>query len=341
MNPTSAHTRVLSPTVLYGLLIAALLVAETWIVRTDAFRRAPEILTIAVLADLILVPLVLARAMLVRTGRMRPVTLGAIAGGGAFAASLLIPNPPPFLSILKFLPALVELGLLVWGVIVGRSFWKELRQRNTTGDDVLVNVHEALAATPGLPVVLQAMVAETVVLWYGIRAFRKKPASGPDIFSYHENLVGILVMVFLATPAEGALMHYLLRQWSEVAAWVGTGLHVYSLVWIIAFYQAARLRPIALKEDTLLLRSSLIWTAGIPYEKIQSVELLKERPERKAKGMLDIALMADKPLRICFSEPVAVHGPLGIRREVSTILVGVERPQALLAQLETKLAQGL
>ncbi len=333
-----ARTRTLSPTVLYGLLVAALVVAEAWIVRTDAFRRAPEILTMAVLADLIVVPLVLAWAMLVRTGRMRPVTLGAIAGGGAFVASLLLPNPPSFLSVLKFLPALVELALLVWGVIVGRSFWKELRQRNATSDDVLVNVHEALAATPGLPVVLQAMVAETVVLWYGLKAFRKKPASGPNVFPYHENLMGILVMFFLATPAEGALMHYLLRQWSETAAWIGTALHAYSLVWIIAFYQAARLRPVLLANDTLLLRWSLLWTAEIPLEKIQSVELLKKSPEHKEKGVLDMARLADKPLRICFIEPVAMHGPLDIRREVSGVLLGVERPEALLAQLEAKLA---
>ncbi len=334
MNPTSAHTRRLSPTALYVVLVAALVLAEAWIVRTDAFRRAPEILTVAVLVDLMLVPVGLAWAMLVRTGRMRPVTLGAIAGGGAFVASLLLPNPPSFLSVLRFLPAFVELALLVWGVIVGRSFWKELRQRNAISDDVLVNVHEALAATPGLPVALQAMVAETVVLWYGLKAFRKKAASGPNVFPYHENLLGILVMVFLATPAEGALMHYLLRQWSEIAAWIGTGLHVYSLVWIIAFYQAARLRPVVLDDNALLLRWSLLWTAEVPVEKIQSVELLKEHPERKEKGMLDMARLADKLVRIRFTEPVTVHGPLNIRREVSGVLLGVEKPEVLLNSLQ-------
>jgi hypothetical protein len=328
MNAASTRPMLLSPAALFGLLMAALVLAEAWIVRTDAFRRAPEWLSLAVIADLVLVPLGLGWVLLVRTGRVRASTLWALVGGGLFVASLLLPHPPRFLSVLRLLPILAEIGLLVWGVIVGRLFWAELRRRNTVSDDVLVNVHEALVVTPALPVAIRGIAAEVVVLWYGLCAFRKKAASGPGVFAYHENLTALVVLMFVATPAEGALMHYLLRQWSETAAWIGTALHLYSLIWVVAFYQAARLRPIVLSEDTLLIRWSLLWTAEVPREKIQEVKLLKERPERKEKGVLNLARLGDKPVRLTFSEPVTVYGPLGIQRQIHSALLTIERPEA-------------
>jgi hypothetical protein len=340
----AASTRSLSPVALFGLLVAALVLAEAWIVCTDAFRRAPDLLALAVAADLVLVPVGLGWALLVRTGRVRATTLWTIAGGGLFVASLLLPRPPRFLSVLRFLPILellpilAEVGLLVWGVIVGRSFWTELRRRNATSDDVLVNVHEALAATPGLPVALRGMAAEVVVLWYGLCAFRKRATSGPGGFAYHENLTALIVLMFVGTPAEGALMHYLLRQWNATAAWIGTALHVYTLIWGIALYQAARLRPVIVKEDTLLIRWSLLWTAEVPREQVASVTMLKERPARREKGVLDLARLGDKPVRVEFSTPVMVHGPLGLRREVHAVLLAVERPAVFSAQLEAEVA---
>ena len=326
--------RQVSPQVAFGTLLALFVVAEAIIVRSEAFRRAPELLSVAIFADCLLVPLLLGWLLLVRRGLATPRFFLALAGGGLFAASLLLPHPPSYLRALQFLPALAELGLLVWGGIVGRAFFAHLRAENRASDDVLENVHRALEKTTSLPPILKAMVAELVVLWYGLCAFRKKAPTGEGVFAYHESLTGILLLGFIATPAEGLVLHVLLRGWSLVAAWIGTALHIYSLVWLVALYQAARLRPLVLSDGMLLVRWSLLWTAQVPLAQIASSEVLKARPEVREKGVLDMARLADKAVRVRLSEPITVHGPLGIRRETSAFLLGCERPEKLVAALE-------
>ena len=326
--------RQVSPQVAFGALLAIFVVAEAVIVRSGAFRRAPELLSTAVFADCLLVPLLLGWLLLVRRGLATPRFFLVLAGGGLLAASLLLPHPPSYHRALRFLPMLAELGLLVWGGIVGRAFFAHLRAENRASDDMLENVHHALEKTASLPPVLKVMVAELVVLWYGLYAFRKKSTTDEDVFAYHENLTGLLLLGFIATPAEGLVLHVVLRSWSPVAAWIGTALHVYSLVWLIALYQAARLRPLVLSGDTLLVRWSLLWTAEVPLVQIASVEVLKARPEVREKGVLDMARLADKPVRVRLSEPITVYGPLGIRRETSALLLGCERPEKLAAALE-------
>ena len=323
-----------SPQAIFGLLLAVFVAVEVGVVRSEAFRRTPEVLSAAVFADCVLVPALLGWLLLVRRGKARPGALLGMAGGGMFVASLLLPHPPSLLGALRWLPAVAELGLLAWGAVVGRAFFGHLRTENQTGDDVLANVHRALERTASLPPILKAMTAELVVLWYGLCAFRKKAPIDEGIFAYHESLTALLVLGFIATPAEGLVLHILLRGWSPVAAWIGTALHVYSLVWLVALYQAARLRPLVLSADALLVRWSLLWTAEVPLAQIASVELLKARPETREKGVLDMARLADRPIRVRLSAPVTVHGPLGMRRETSALLLGVERPEKLVSALE-------
>jgi hypothetical protein len=334
MNASSL--RRVSPQVIFGMLLAAFVAIEVGVVQSAAFGRGSGLLSVAVCIDCVLVPVLLGWGLLVRSGRAKPGTLLGVAGGGMFLASLLLPHPPSFLAALRWMPALAEVGLLVWGVIVGRSFWAELRRKNAASDDVLVNVQSALAATPGLPVILQAMAAEVLVLWYGLCAFRKKAPSGPGVFAYHESLLALVVLVIVATPAEGVLFHYLLSLWSKTAAWIGTALHFYTLIWVVSFYQAARLRPVVIENEALQIRWSLLWNATVLRAEIQAVEVLKERPAKLGRGCLDLARFGDKLVRVTFSGPVSFHGPLGIRRDVRCILLSVERPEAFLAQLEAK-----
>ncbi len=339
MNATSL--RRVSPLVVFGLLLAAFVAVEIWVVRSVAFGHGSGLLSVAVCIDCVLVPVLLGWGLLVRSGQMKPGALIGVAGGGLFLASLLLPHPPAFLAALRWLPAVAEGALLLWGVLVGRSFWKELRRRNATCDDILVNVQSALAATPGLPPILQALAAELVVLWYGLCACRKKAPVGPSVFAYHESLTVLVVLMFIATPAEGAVLHVLLRGWSTTAAGIATALHVYSLIWAVALFQAARLRPLEITDDVLRLRWSLLWTAEIPREKISSATVLKERPEKRESGCLDLARLGDKTVRIELSDPVIVHGPLGIRREVQALLLAPERPEAFSAQLKSRIPNGV
>lgn len=328
---TLSPSRV-DPRRLFAALALSVVAAEVLVARGDALRRAPELLGAAVVADLVLFLPFLFWLLCVRTGRARPAGVLAVAGCGAVAAGMLLPHPPSWLGALRLAPAAAEIALLVWGLVAGRAFWSELRRLRGRSDDALENVHRALDAAPAMPAAAKAMAAELVALHYGLWVWRARTPDGPGRFGYHEGLQALVALALLATPAEAAVVHVLLRAWSETAAWAATALHGYSLIWAIAFYQAARLRPIALDDDTLTVRWSLLWTGRVPRAAVVSVEALKDRPE-PAAGTLNLARFADRPVRVTLSEPIALHGPLGLRREGRVLLLAPDQPERLVAAL--------
>lgn len=181
--------RRVSPQAAFGMLLALFVAVEAAVVRGEAFRRAPELLSAAVFLDCLLVPLLLGWLLLVRRGKETPESLLPVVGVGLFTASFLLPSPPGYLRALRLLPALSELRLLAWGAVVGRAFFVHLRAVNRSRDDVLENVHEALEKTPTLPFALKATVGEAAALWYGLCAFRRKAPAGERVFAYHESLI--------------------------------------------------------------------------------------------------------------------------------------------------------
>lgn len=81
------------------------------------------------------------------------------------------------------------------------------------------------------------------------------------------------------------------------------------------------------------MRYSLFWTLEVPCDQIVTVEPLKERPARE-RGVLSLALLADRPVRLRFARPLVARGLFGLRREVTGALVGVEEPARFVAALE-------
>ena len=321
------------PRLLFALLALALVAAEAGVVRSDAYARAPELISGAVVFDLLLTLPALFWLMLVRTRRARPQTTLAALAGGALVVGVLLPEPPAFLNLLRVAPAAVEVGLLAWGALRMRAFVRALHRHRANSDDLLESVRLALDETPGVPPLLAGIAAELTALWYGLCAFRTPTPAGPNRFAYHESFVALLVLGFVATPAEGLVVHVLLNGWSPLAAWIATALHVYGLVWLIAFYQGARLRPVTVTDDTLLVRWSLLWTAEVPRARILTATALKERPGTLPKTTLDLARLGDRYTLVELDTPITLHGPLGLRRTGDALLLAVEDGPRLAATL--------
>ena len=75
----------------------------------------------------------------------------------------------------------------------------------------------------------------------------------------------------MALVAETIALHFLVARWSEVAAWVLTGVSVYGAVWLVGDYRACVARRIEVTEESLRLRLGLRWEAEIPYSAIAEI----------------------------------------------------------------------
>ena len=74
-------------------------------------------------------------------------------------------------------------------------------------------------------------------------------------------------MVFV-TLAEIVAVHIFLLQFSEVAAWLLTGLSIYGALWMLGDYHAIRLHPVAVYDDRVVLDCGLRWRMEIPRSAI-------------------------------------------------------------------------
>ena len=66
-------------------------------------------------------------------------------------------------------------------------------------------------------------------------------------------------------------MHFLIVQWSVLAAWILTISSIYALIYLIGNYRASIRRPIFVSDNSLILRSGILSECLIPYNIIEEI----------------------------------------------------------------------
>ena len=110
------------------------------------------------------------------------------------------------------------------------------------------------------------------------------------------------------------------------------------MLWLIGDFQAVRLRPIVVGDNTLQVRVGLRWSVAIPYGQIRQARLRGrgEAMTRRSAGYLSAALLVDPQLILELDCPLRVQGPYGISKEVSRVGLAVDDFEAFRAALVAK-----
>ena len=300
------------------------LCAEWAMTRTATFQRGP-VLPFAVLVDLVVVLPLLFGAVILRPARRPLLEAAPVLALGALVAGTLLATRSELRIPLRAAGAVGELAVLT---LLARRLRKATAElRGGASADLLLRVGSLTDP------VLRIAGAELLVLYYAlVGPFVRRP-SRENEFSYTEEsgLAGALLALGLVTTIEGLGVHVLVLTWSARAAWMLAALSGYALLWLAAAFQAARLRPVVLSGDRLLVRSSLLWTAEVSRDAIASVAAIDDAP--REKGTLRAALGAPPVLLLTLTRPVVAQGPFGIRRSVRRIALYVDRPATLQAAL--------
>ena len=320
-------------TPLFAGLAALVLVSEWVIVHTIALSES-RLLAPAILSDLTLVLPALYYGLVLRPTRRPLLEAAPIATAGSLVAAILLHGHQPTASLVLWAGILAEFAVLA---LLGMKLYAATQKFKSSAptDDLLLR----LDSLPERWVRILGL--ELVVLYYAFVGPRTRPVSNPNTFSYTEKsgLGGLLFALGFVTVVEGLVVHFLLRQWRPVAGWIFTGLHAYTLLWLSAAYQAARLRPILLTETTMLLRLSLLWTAEIPLEQVARVESIKERPQ--GQEILRAAFGDDPRLLLTLKAPFPIRGLLGVSKTVTQIALYVDEPERLRSALQAAGTMGV
>jgi len=297
-----------------------MLLVEWGVTRTAMFARG-NVVPAAVFVDLVVVlPLLFVLLVLRPAGRPPLEATPVLALGGTVAGALLAGHPGTRV-LLQAGGVLAEVAVLT--LLVRRLRGAAHQLRSTDGDDVLARV--GALTDP----VLRVLGAELAVVYYAFAGPFLRPRRVEGAFPYTEEsgAGGLLLGAGLLVVCEGIGVHFLLAAWSVRLAWIHAGLNLYTLVWFTAAYHAARLRPVSLSPDRLLIRTSLLWTVAIPRTAIDAVTPIDGTPP--GKGILRAAFGAPPNLLLSLREPVKARGLLGLERSVSRVALYVDEPARL------------
>jgi hypothetical protein len=297
--------------------------AVFFISRSPLAASRPGVIGLAALADLTITVPVLFYFMVVRRGYLSWVALIPVAFAGARAAGFLLTTGEQ-----AYLPALGWLGipLELWIIAqVVRGF-----RRIERGGDVPARIRSTISAVIPYRRLGEIVADEIAVFYYALFSWRARPDTRPGwrAFQYSEASGWGMFSTLLAIAVvfESVPVHLLLQQWSAKAAWIMTALDLYALMWLIAIGRAARLRPILVSGEMVLLRIGLMWEIEIPHDRIVGCRRAEPGPRRKAPGYLSTVVMNKPQWVVELSEPVVAKGLYGRRRTVTRIGVAVDDP---------------
>jgi hypothetical protein len=154
--------------------------------------------------------------------------------------------------------------------------------------------------------------------------------------TYHRGTFG-LAMALAFTPVvitEAAALHLLLR--GGIAAWVLTGLHAYSLLWLWAFFLGPRAYPHRIGARTVVLRDGPLYRVALPLAAITGVSARTARvgdalTERDGAVLLGVRGRVDVWLEL--AEPVKVQRPWQEPLTTNRLAVASDDPDALVERL--------
>jgi hypothetical protein len=320
------------PWLAFGLGFASIALASRAVIASAAFRARPTLLAAAVASDLTLTAAAVAWVTLVRTKRLAPLSLAAVASAGLWIAVALLP-PEQGRAVGRLARAALSGGELLLVAWLARAAQRAIRAARAAGADLPLEdvVREAARRAVGRHRGVDALVTELSFLGMALGSWRSAPHVPPGAIAFPVHRTSgagaVHLALALAAAGEAAGVHVLVAHWSPRAAWLATALSIYAMVWLVGDLRALELRPVLLHGDVLLVRIGLRWRAEIPLASIRAV---CSGPDPVRHRSCAIASPLGAPnLYLHLDRPAEVQGPLGLRRRGESLGLRVDDPVAL------------
>lgn len=292
--------------------------------------RSAGAVALGVTCDLVLIIPALYYVLLVRGRRWPAIGLAPVFLVCLLAASWILPaEHHKLLAGFEWAAAPLELGLLGYiGWRAAASIRGARRRLQMGNGDAFDAIREAARETTGAPRVAEILAQELAMFYYAFGAWRTPPPVADDGFFSHRRsnygvfLAALAMVLVIETIAVHLLLHVL---WSVVAAWTLTALSLYTLVWMIADWQALRLRVTNVLPTRILVRLGTRWDVEIPRDAV--VYVGPPEPLRGGPRPLKIVPIGEPDVELRLSRPVTARGIYGLRRTSRIIRLQVDDPE--------------
>lgn len=239
------------------------------------FGKAPNILALGITFDLLLISPLLYFLLIRKTTIPKTTVIPLIVLSVVICSFILPAEHQYYLSLFKtWILPLIEVFVLAF---ISYNLVKAIRQYKQNKSELHADFFTILKSTcynilPKATVI--PFVTEISVFYYGFIYWKKRKLNTNE-FSYHKDsgTIGLLIAIFLLIIVETITIHFLLVKWSNIAAWVLTGLSIYTAIQVIGFSKSIIKRPIIIEDNKLYLRYGIMNETIIDITNIESIEL--------------------------------------------------------------------
>ncbi|MDN3203905.1 hypothetical protein [Algoriphagus sediminis] len=300
-----------------------------FLVRTEQFPPNADLLSLGITFDLVVLIPGLFFFTIRKTKLPKTLVLPVLLAGVILASYILPEGNQRYLDFAKsWLVPLAELAVIsyvVWKVTNTVRVYKETQKGNTDFFNALKDTCRKLFP----PFAVNGVATEVAVFYYGFFKW-KSPKLGDNEFSYHKDSPSRIILAFLIflIIAETFVFHILLMNWSLLAAWILTGLSIYSGFQLFGVLRSLNQRPIYLSKDTLHLRYGFASEVDIPFDQINRVEkFTADFDEHELSRRLSIlGTLEAHNVTLELKVPAELSGIYGIKRRFQTLAFFVDDP---------------
>lgn len=242
--------------------------------------------------------------------------------GGALASHFAQGSDMTMLAALGIGALIVEAAIAVREIM---RFVHVFREAKHASDDILIWFFAPFKQLVKNTRAARLAANEFAMLYYALFSWKRHtPESQDNTFSYHKDsgYAAFIAGMMLVIPVETLVIHLLVSQWNDVAAWILTIGSLYATLWLVADCRASMIRPIVIDKDMLKIRSGMRFSANIPLERVAA--LAKEAPSTDKKRLVDLGMMGGASVWIVFDGPLVVETAFGSPKEIETIGVAVD-----------------
>ncbi|MEP7165132.1 MAG: hypothetical protein ABI741_10570 [Ferruginibacter sp.] len=309
---------------------------------TQGYQSNQQLLSNAVIADLLITsPLVY--LFLIRKTSVSKFTAIRVFVIGVLVAGLIInTHSNSLLHFIKTWISPVIEAVIVFVII--RKFYtadKAGKQTGNTSIDFLAHCRTIMYKVTGNVRTGNIFSAEIAVFYYAFIGRRDKHIDYHSKFtSYRENSITLILYTILALfLVETIGVHFLLSIWNRTAAWIISGLSLYTCIQVFAHIKAIKARPIIITATSLEIHNGLAGDAYIDLNNIERFELTKKFPvDRNAIKISLLKTLEGHNCVVYLKQPIEVTKIFGIKKWADTVLFFVDKPKDFSVALHSKLS---
>ncbi|WP_299463820.1 hypothetical protein [uncultured Microscilla sp.] len=329
------HTRfraILLTSLLSIVLVIALVLSGT------SWLALHQDLATGITYDLVLLTPLL-YFLLIKPTQIPTTTVVPFFGLMLLVATYVLPaHRQQHLALIKqFILPIVELTVLTFVIYKIRKVRKHYKHNIANSYDFFTALKTALTELFP-PRASEIIAVEFGVIYYGFVAWRKRPLKTNE-FSYHRKSGTVLLLGVFAfmVVVEAFVLHILLEQWSIIAAWILTGLSIYSLLQIIGFARSLGKRPSVICPDELRLNYGILSETTISLAEIASIQTLPQTHKitynHEVRSLSPLGEMEKPNVMIRLHNKGELTTLYGFRRSYHTLYLYLDTPQEFVNQV--------